>query len=79
MYLTAAEWDNNRLDNEWLAERMKKVCPDKLLGYFVLPGVSHGEIPHDEMSKIFSHYLGTKRTETDNDESYVAAKKKFKE
>lgn len=38
MYLTTGEWDHYRLDNEWLAERMRKVAPDKLLGLWVEAG-----------------------------------------
>jgi len=36
MYLTTAEWDHYKIDNEWLAERLKKVS--KFLGIFIEPG-----------------------------------------
>jgi acetyl esterase/lipase len=55
MYLTTAEWDHYRLDNEWFAERLKEA--GKFLGLFIVPGDIHGEIPHKEVSVIFKHYL----------------------
>ena len=79
MYLTSAEWDLYRLDNEWLVKRFQEIAPKKLLGLYIEPGMNHGEIPHDEISRIFEHYLGTERKVTDTDEKYVAAKKKLEE
>ena len=55
MYLTTAEWDHYTLDNRFLAERLKSV--GKLLGLFIEPGQSHGDIPHEEIAKIVRHYL----------------------
>jgi len=56
MYLTTAEWDHYLLDNQYLAPRLKK-C-NKLLGFFIEPGMNHGDIPHGEIAKIFAKYLG---------------------
>lgn len=75
MYLCTAEWDHYKIDNDWLVERMKKCCPNKLLGYYVEPKMNHGEIPHDEISKIFAHYLSTTRKSTNDDADFMAAKK----
>jgi acetyl esterase/lipase len=55
MYLTTAEWDHYKLDNDWFKERLQK--HKLLLGYFVEPGQMHGPMPHKELSKIFQHYL----------------------
>ena len=55
MYLTGAEWDLFKLDNEFLAERLKKV--GKLLGFFIEPGMTPRTINHEEIAKIRNHYL----------------------
>lgn len=55
MYLTGAEWDQFKLDNEFFAKRLKKV--GKLLGVFFEPGQIHGPICHEEIAKILKHYL----------------------
>jgi len=66
MYLCTTEWDHYKLDNEWLAKRFKEEAPEKLLGLYIEPAQIHGDINHDECSKIFSHYLGTKHTPTND-------------
>ena len=78
MYLCTTEWDHYRLDNEWLAKRMKEEAPDKLLGMYIEPAQIHGDCNHDRISKIFSHYLGTKHTPT-NDLVHVDEAPKEKE
>ena len=55
MYLTTAEWDHYRLDNEYFSKRLDKV--GKLLGLYIEPGQNHGDIPHEEIKKIFDFYF----------------------
>jgi len=58
MYLTTAEHDQFRRDNEWFAPRLKK-C-GKFLGLFIQPGGTHEGVPHEEICKIFAKHLGCK-------------------